>query len=888
MLVRVNGAREGIRDYLENGHKSGRALHRDVLDQRVELHGDLAETDQIIREMDIEGEKYLHITLGFKEDEVSHEVMRDVLRDFEEFAFSAYKYGEYNYYAEAHLPKVKSYKYSDKETGELKTVIRKPHIHIVVPKINMWSGHHLNPFGFYKNNERFVEAFQEYTNQKYGFLSPKDKDSRRTEITSASEMIARQVDNDEYQETGRELKIKLRAESLERGITTYEEFKALAAEFGEVKIRNEGKADEHLWLKPNGEARGVNLRNYVFRREYFESGDAPARARDAAEMLRRYDKQGMPRQPDAALAKTLAQWHELNAAEIKYMNSGSGEPYKVYKRSSRTAKLATLAERRAAFYDEYEPKDADHEQANHIEHRYNDRIGRAREQDAIQARRLAGNGMHKLSERRLANRKDGNARLARVLQTDVRHRGRPVEQLRRSDAGLRAALEEGGETVGRPTSSVLSQLIKDEAERTSQARANDTDLFKTIKRELGGDRLLSSLSHPPYSVIPEKYEVTKGKDGSDRIRAGDRNLNVSDFLTKELHLSWKEAAPILREAYQQQQNDLAVKASQEPSKDLWRDFTKWDKARLRELAEKWKEQKASEPARRKVIRDEFREQKQQLEAQRSQKHSGGAAAIRAAVSVLRMERVHKEMSLRDQIDIEREALREEKQRPLSERYRLYLLTQAQAADARALAELRRLQAVQSQSQADDTRLQSPNPKPVGRDRFHDEPALSYTVERNGDVTYARNDQQVIVDRGQEVTLLQHDDETIEIAMRFAVAKWGAVLDMSGTEEQKRRAAELAAEKYMKVTFADPSLNAIITERKAQMGREHVAMFRELGSTQAVAKQQAQKRDSAKQHAVREQQRRDMARREGLEPPTTIIAGENFKETWPIASKPRVF
>jgi len=135
MLIRVNGAREGIREYLENGHKGGRALHRDVLDERVILHGDLLVTDQIISETDIDGEKYLHITLGFKEDEVSHATIKSVLHDFEKFSFSAYKDGEYQYYAEAHLPKIKSYQYVDKETGELKIAIRKPHIHIVIPKI---------------------------------------------------------------------------------------------------------------------------------------------------------------------------------------------------------------------------------------------------------------------------------------------------------------------------------------------------------------------------------------------------------------------------------------------------------------------------------------------------------------------------------------------------------------------------------------------------------------------------------------------------------------------------------------------------------------------------------------------------------------------------------
>src|SRR6187402_1933065 len=185
MLVRVDGAKEGIREYLEKGHKQGREFSRDMLDERLVLSGDLEVTDKIITNMTTDADRYLHVTLSFKEDYVSQETLDAVVRDFRTFAFSAFDGDEYNMYAEAHLPKIKSY--LNRQTGEL--VERKPHIHIVIPKTNLLSGQYLSPFGYYEHNESFVEAFQEYANHQYGLASPKD--NRRIRLTGASEMIAR-------------------------------------------------------------------------------------------------------------------------------------------------------------------------------------------------------------------------------------------------------------------------------------------------------------------------------------------------------------------------------------------------------------------------------------------------------------------------------------------------------------------------------------------------------------------------------------------------------------------------------------------------------------------------------------------------------------------------
>ena len=103
MLVRVGGGTAGIKQYLEDGRKQGRGQTRDELDERVILSGDLEITDLVIDHFDSAGDKYWHVTLSFKEDEISRETLQAITEEFRQFAFAAYRDDEYTFYAEAHL-----------------------------------------------------------------------------------------------------------------------------------------------------------------------------------------------------------------------------------------------------------------------------------------------------------------------------------------------------------------------------------------------------------------------------------------------------------------------------------------------------------------------------------------------------------------------------------------------------------------------------------------------------------------------------------------------------------------------------------------------------------------------------------------------------------------
>ena len=298
MLIRVTGGSEGIAEYLVNGQKQDRELSRDELDERVILDGDLELTDAIIKGMEKEGERYLHITIAFKEDALDPEVLKSITSDFKQFAMSAYDTDEFNFYAEAHLPKIKSY--TNRQTGEL--IERKPHIHIVIPEQNLLSGQNLNPFGKVEQQVKFLEAFQEHANAKYGLASPKD--NRRLEFTSESEIISR-YKGDLFQGGAKDLKERILSDVLDRKISDYDSFKSLLAEHGTTRTRNAGKDTEYQNVKPADQAKGINLKDYVFSREFIEKPEAEKRQFLADEGRRKYESQQPARPPAPELVVRL-------------------------------------------------------------------------------------------------------------------------------------------------------------------------------------------------------------------------------------------------------------------------------------------------------------------------------------------------------------------------------------------------------------------------------------------------------------------------------------------------------------------------------------------------------------------------------------------------------
>lgn len=994
MLIRIRHYREGVKEYLEKGQKQGREFTRDEMDERVILAGDLDLTDALIRSMEsTEGSRYMTVTLSFKEDELPREVLADVVRDFEAFMFAAYRPDEYNYYAEAHVPRLKSY--PDQKTGDL--VERKVHIHVVVPALNLLNGLRLAPFGKVEQQIRFLEAFQEHVNAKYGLASPRD--NRRVAFNDSSEMISR-YKGDAFDGSNRELRSSILDALLARDITRYEDFRALLSEFGEVRTRNPGRGNEYENVKPPGAAKGVNLKDYVFSREFVELSAVDKRAAMEARVHAEYVVPGQPRTTPAVFREALAAWHTFGAREAKYLNGGSPF-YKIYREAPADEQRKLLAEREFQFYQPYGGLDG--KAVDRSEHSgYSDRDA-WRWSERVRGRgwgdsHPAADGERGVEARQPTERDRGigHGRGGVDLDADRPHappesadhvRGLPfggvdghptrgqvllpadpllelgVEQAERADALRRAgdlpgagersgvsqsaedlawrfvaarmydAYQAGGAaerahlgaasaakftqyqfapppgaagtpapfgqhpgprsladiksfdaidsmpfeparssppirinainsqpvkvdapphhfqpppswppavgagdivvsfnsrarpSTGREADSVLDQLARDLSERRAAGSDIERAEFREIKANLDAQRLLDTLSRT-HGLIVDKYAVSKGADGGDRIRAGTRNLNVSDFLTKELNLSWADAAQLLRTTYKAQTGREMETPQQrpEPTPALWREFMLQRASFGQADRAVWAAQLQSERERRDAIRSAFRAARSAI----GEDPKLSRAQVKAALSTARMTRVERETALSRAITAERETLRASK--PSQEdRYLAYLAARGQRGDHAALFELQRLR---WQEPAEDPHRLTIRPaRPVQPNAIlYDGPVITHQVQRNGDVEYQRNGTALLVDQGKSVRLWQNDQDAIEIGLRLAQQKFGPVLELSGPLEFQMEAARVAADARLHVEFADGAINRIFVERRH--------MLQELQARQGRAPEQS--------------------------------------------------
>lgn len=337
MLIRVSGYNSGVKEYLEEGVKNGRDYSRDELDERVILHGDLDVTDRIYKTITDRGQnRYTTFTLSFREDEIPNDTLQAITDEFRDFMMYAYEGEEYNFYAEAHLPKLKEV--FDRRTGE--KIERKPHIHIVVPKINLLSGKVSDVIGDPKSTERYLEAFQEYVNQKYQLASPRDH--VRVNPYNAADVLSR-YKGDDFRGKNREFKQELVKEIIDTDIRSRQDFYSAVSKYGETRIRNQGKGNEYIAVRLEGDAKFTNLKETIFNDSFLQD--------------RKLKK---PPLEQHIISERLHEW-PMRAKEIKYVAKASKsfrDSY--YQHSDINEKVKMLADEQFNFYEKFGGKDELH------------------------------------------------------------------------------------------------------------------------------------------------------------------------------------------------------------------------------------------------------------------------------------------------------------------------------------------------------------------------------------------------------------------------------------------------------------------------------------------------------------------------------------------------
>lgn len=599
MLIRVSGGNSGIKEYLEEGVKNGRDYTRDELDQRVILAGDLEATNDVIQRIDSDHERYMHVTLSFKEDHIDESILQSITDEFRQFIMSAYDDDEYSFYAEAHLPKIKTL--VDSKSGEL--VERKPHIHIVIPEINLRTNQRLEPLGKVDHNKSYLDAFQEVINEKYGLASPKVH--VRGKFTDESTLSQGEV----FAGANKHVKQSVLTQIITHDIRSQDALKTHLLEQGfQVKARNPGKPDSYLNIKSPGSPKGVNLKDNVFQSTFLALPAHEKQAQLQTTTPSQYLSPGKPYKAPERAHQTLELWHTQRAAEVRFTTCRNRKTYQALSQDDQHAFLTQKQEAaRGVPTPSIEPRhprrDAEHDLRTAGEYLSDAQ----RDRDGIKP------GVRRIVDRRAVRT------VCAALQRCERHQEPPrslaVPERQRSDNPV--------------------NHYQQQREQVAQAK------LVPLTHRVCAAPLLQYLAQT-HGVQPEKYPITTGKDGRDRIVCGNRKLNVSDFLTKEMSLSWKEAQAVLA------QHENARPHSR-------KQFTEqWQPTFSQQRKNAWQAQISQEKHQRTTRYDEYKTEKNAIYGD----NSLSRIERKAALSVARMNKVLADMEYQSQRQAARQRLKE--------------------------------------------------------------------------------------------------------------------------------------------------------------------------------------------------------------------------------------
>lgn len=587
MIVEIGGGNSGIAEYLEKGLKQGRIFSRDELDHRVVLDGDLELTNKIINSIEDNGqERYLHITLSFREDDISNDLLQSVTAEYKSLLMSAYNDDEYNFYAEAHLPKMQSIE--DSKTGKM--IERKPHIHIVIPERNLLTGNKLLPTGYTDTvnvkNIPYLDSIQEYINYKYNLESPKDF---MREGGHHSANVLSRIKGDFFGEKQSKFKAQLVDEISSGKINTLESFQRRLSDFGEVKIRNKGKANQYFAVKLAEDKKFTNLNHPVFSEKAIVT-------------------KALPKADIDTIQVRLSEWQNRVSKEIKFVDFATPAFRQKYAKADLDEKAQLLIEREQTYerkhrqgssLDRTNRRKRNH-QSNvaHLNSRQSKSITRAAVgvssmQSGVMVRGATQRGTRTqslLSENELnylrngkpsidpslrrndSSRRRGNARGRIDVKPPISSRsfnqitsGVPKQSYQKNifDKSIESRsyitpFEHYLETVENTVrivkfsdSNALSHLAYKTLD--SQVKQAEMAQYAEIRRNIEPVAFLNQLEKI-YAVDPKNHKISYSKDGSPRFNVGKRNLNASDFLTKHLNLQWQEAKSVLEFCYANQHN----------------------------------------------------------------------------------------------------------------------------------------------------------------------------------------------------------------------------------------------------------------------------------------------------------------------------------------------
>ncbi|EBI4482581.1 TPA: relaxase/mobilization nuclease domain-containing protein [Escherichia coli] len=780
MIVRYGGGNDGIVDYLINGRKAERQYTRDELDHRVVLDGDLQTTDKIINSIeDNKQDRYLHITLSFHESHVSNEMLKAVVDDYKKLLMNAYHPEEYSFYAEAHLPKIRHIQ--DNSTGEL--IERKPHIHIVIPKVNLVTGDKLDPVGLIGKGHTIeqLDAIQEHINNKYNLASPKDFPRKNSDYSVILKRVKADLDVERNSAFKNELNYRIEKEK----VSDYAVFKQIVAEYGEVRIRNEGKASEYIAVKLPGDKKFTNLKSPLFRKNYIEEG-----------------KLTLQKPTPKQIEKRLNTWVNKTSHEIKHVFLNASVR-KDYTSLSEAEQIEFLKERIKEYDSREKLNERNSQQTSGRAGGYKScpkKFARIRQSEATV-------GLSRMPQRGMVygingfTRPDSISVLSDISQRDLAEqlpqREHPGQDVRRDYD--RQFTESGIKSLERSSflCETMFQTLNEAAEK------NEITTMAEIRRNIDPVRFLSSAAER-FNIIPAQHKIRTAKDGSPRFSVGNRNMNASDFLTKHINLAWKDAKSFLLEVYSQQLENTPYTR-----------YPTYRRLTHHEARERLNSLNLSEKTLRNTIRFERGKLYNDLREMRRELKLIPREQRDIAVGVI----VYKKLTTLErlsELDTEgRHIIRQyhadwhkdKDEMKALERLKSYLNFDEINAISADEPELSLQKAVDSQRRLEEAKKVNSKLKDLVMDKQD-----SRIVYRDQE-----SEKPVFTDKGNFVVAGKNPSkEEIGIMLEYSREKFGGVLKLTGSEDFKKMCAEVAAEQDMKIILRPEQYQQMMLELKAEL------------------------------------------------------------------------
>lgn len=813
MIIRISGGKGGIESYLETGVKSGRSHSRDELDKRDILVGDMESLRATLQSFDKDNQydKYLHITLSFKEKAINSDLLRSIALEFRDYVSVAYDRNDFMYYAEAHQPKIKQY--VDRK-GDV--VERMPHVHVIIPKINLRTGKKENPLGLVNDNRAYIDAFQEHINHKYQFESPKDN---RRDLTQKNEILSRYTKAFKEAQSRRSVVDSIKELVQTHSINSNEELVTLLSQHGTARIVVSRTQDNYVNFKSDAMKKGINLKEISFTDKGINSVN-----QQEVDLL-------------------MEKWVTRRSFEVRHALSANPETRSKYFKMSPEDRLEFLNTQHIkrtgkTITQHLQQEDIHHENPERSDRWY--RTGMHNVSGLRESyRRRSQSGQRGRSRENLLW-SDARSNMGRERKVDhqplqfvqlAKSRGQLSQRLtdrsplssiphmknlggdRTIDSEQLASLgivvqprynEVGNQTlyVGHQAPSLhslshLSGLSQTNQQSKSQNKGvyqghlrpsllplSKVDRlsngihwveYKGIGRDMDlinqkpphhwtrrinlidASALLNHLSMT-HGVKPGDYSITKNKQGYDRIVANGRHYSASDFLQKELHLSWNETKVLLSDSF------IPKPLTLEKNRAIWQQF---------------KNSEYHNPPVQKIVNDAKKEKKGIYEQYRFKKDPS-ASHLKSDIkrNVLKNART---MALAKHFEDLDKKIKDTKRLSTGERYLQYLRHQASQGNHDCLDELRRVTPWSSYPGKKDALLIT------GQDnKSAIFPISDYNIRMDGSIEYLSNDQSIITDNKREMLVHIRDEKTIELALKMAKARFGNSLVIENATDRDKQ------------------------------------------------------------------------------------------------------